>query len=363
MKRIFSILGVAALSLTTLVSAEDKPSFKIKGDFRYRHEMIEKQDSKTQTRQRVRARINFEGKVNDEASVVIGISSGSPDPVSNNQTLGDAFSSKAVVLDLAYLEYNWKKAPGLTLQGGKMHNPFFLADESELVWDSDLRFEGMVAQYKRAFDETSIALTGTGFWVEERKSSKNSSLMAAEGVLSHDFAAYKMNASIGGSYYLYGNSKGYGPYFDHAAGNTLATFAPDTMKTYANEFELFEVFGQVDIKAGETPVTLIGNYVQNTAADSLNDGWLVALKIGKTKKPGSWDLRYVYRELKKDAVVGAFTDSDFIGGGTDGKGHEFNAGLQVAQNTSLAATYFINQLGFENSKDFNRLQIDAKFKF
>jgi len=368
-KKLLTLLSASALILTGIVAAEDKPTFRISGDFRYRHEMIEKEGFKTQTRQRIRARANIEGKVNDEARVVIGISSGSADPVSNNQTLGDAFSSKDVVLDLAYIEYNWKKTPGLTLQGGKVYNPFFLADESELVWDSDLRFEGMVAQYKRAFDLTSVELTGTGFWVQERKTDKNSSLMAAEGVLSHEVPDFKMTASLGGSYYYYDNSKGYAPYFDHFAGNSPATSIvisedeTDTIEVYANEFKLFEVFGKIDVKAGEIPVSLIGNYVQNTAADSLNDGWLVSIKIGKTKKPGSWDLRYVYRELKKDAVIGAFTDSDFIGGGTDGKGHEINAGIQVTQNTSLAATYFINKLGLEKSKDFNRLQVDAKFKF
>ncbi len=357
-KRLFAILGAVALLLTTLVSAEDKPTFKVKGDFRYRHEMIEKQDTKTRTRHRLRARVNIEGKVNDEAKIVVGISSGSDDPVSNNQSLDDGFSSKDVVLDIAYFEYKFKKAPGLSLLGGKVYNPFFKPGKSELIWDSDIRFEGMVGQYNHTMDDLSVRLTGAGFWVEERKDNTNSSLLAGQGVLRYEIPDQNASVTIGGGFYLYEYIKGYAPFAGDGAGNSLA---PDT--TYANDYDLFEILGEVNMKAGKTPLTLMGNYVKNTTADSLNDGWLVGVRVGKLKKVWSWDLKYNYREINKDAVVGTYTDSDFIGGGTDGKGHEFGAGMQLAEKTSLGVTYFINEIGMDNGRDFNRLQVDAKFKF
>jgi hypothetical protein len=363
LRKLTILLAAMALISTAGVSAEDKPTFKIKGDFRYRHEMIDKQDTKTETRHRVRARVNIEGRVNDQAQVVFGISSGSSDPVSNNQTLTGGFSSKDVVLDVAFIEYKWMKAPGLTLLGGKVYNPFFAPGESELIWDSDIRPEGMAAHYTRGTDQMSINLTGAGFWVEERKSNKNSSLFGGQAVFQYEIPDSKAEFALGGSYFDYVNSKGFEPYFGEAKGNTVTFVEPDSIYVYANEYRLAEILGEFTFEAGEMPIMLSGDYVTNTAADSLNDGWLVSVKIGKTKKPGSWDIRYVYRELKKDAVVGIYTDSDFIGGGTNGKGHEFNVGLQVAEKTSLAATYFINKIGFTNEKDFNRLQIDAKFKF
>ena len=108
MNKLTVLIGATVLVFTGIVSADDKPSFKIKGDFRYRHEMIEKEDTKTRTRHRLRARVGIEGNVNTETKIVVGISSGSDDPVSNNQSLDDGFSSKAVVVDVAYFEYKCK---------------------------------------------------------------------------------------------------------------------------------------------------------------------------------------------------------------------------------------------------------------
>ena len=98
-------------------------------------------------------------------------------------------------------------------------------------------------------------------------------------------------------------------------------------------------------KIQSTPVHVFGDFVTNTSADSLNTGWLVGFAAGKLKQPGSWMVSYNYRELERDAVVGAFTDSDFRGGGTDGKGHEFAGAVQVAGNTAFEVTYFLDTRG------------------
>jgi hypothetical protein len=342
--------------------------FDINGDFRYRHEWIEKEDTKSRLRHRLRARVNIEGKINDNGKIVVGISSGSDDPVSNNQSLGSGWSSKDVVLDLAYFEYTCTRLPGLSLIGGKMDNPFYKPGKSELVWDSDIRQEGLVAHYDRDFNNVSIHLTGAGLWLEERKLDEDSYLLSGQGVMNVDLPESKAGFTVGGSYYGYKNSLGHLPYFDpeDPYGNSRSQFVSnpgDTIDGYKWDFEMIELFAEVNVKLGYIPVTVMGDYVNNTAADSLNDGWLVGIRAGKTKKPGSWDVRYIYREVKKDAVVGIFTDSDFIGGGTDGKGHEFGGSYQLADKTTLAITYFINDIGIDNGKTFKRLQVDAKFKF
>jgi len=357
-KRIVLLFCAMQFMLSSVLTAADKPKFNIKGDFRYRHEMIEKEDEKSRTRHRLRARVNIEGKVNDYTGITVGISSGSDDPVSNNQSLDDGFTSKDVVLDVAYFEYKCRRIDGLSLLGGKVYNPFYLPGKSELIWDSDIRFEGMVGHFNHAVDELTFEIIGGGFWVKERSDDKNSSLLGGQGILNYDLPEYKAGLTIGGGLYYYLNAKGFSPFAGDDGGNSL-----DDDTTYANDYELFEILGQFDIDVSGYPLTLMGNYVNNTAADSLNDGWLAGFSFGKKKKPGSWSLRYVYRELNRDAVVGIYTDSDFIGGGTDGKGHEFGFGLQLAKSTTFGATYFINEIGMKNGTDFNRLQVDAKFKF
>ena len=87
--------------------------------------------------------------------------------------------------------------------------------------------------------------------------------------------------------------------------------------------------------------------------------------MNRTRDPGSWAFRYQWKVQERDAVVAAFTDSDFGGGGTDAKGHEFNLAYMVARNWEVAATYFLNDidLSMPDDKNYERFQFDLKFKF
>ena len=69
------------------------------------------------------------------------------------------------------------------------------------------------------------------------------------------------------------------------------------------------------------------------------------------------------RELEANAVVGAFTDSDFAGGGTDGRGHRLTAKYALSKKVCFGLTYFIDDKGLENSKDYHRVQADFAVKF
>jgi hypothetical protein len=132
---------------------------------------------------------------------------------------------------------------------------------------------------------------------------------------------------------------------------------------YSNDYDLAELFGEYGFKYGDKPAALFANYVKNTVASGGDDaGWLIGGKLGKCKAPGSWQVSYDYRELDADAVLGAFNDSDFIGGGTNGEGHRFNFAYQLAKNLQGALTYFLDQKA-DDDHDYNRLQADVIFKF
>jgi hypothetical protein len=150
------------------------------------------------------------------------------------------------------------------------------------------------------------------------------------------------------------------PFWDGSAmGNTV-----DMNNEYVNDYQIFEGMLEVGHKFNEIPVTVMGDFVSNTGADSLNTGWLFGFHIGEAKKKNSWAARYIYRQVEKDAVVGTFADSDFRGGGTDAKGHEFGGSFMVAKNSSFNVTYFINTIGLEgNGTGFDRLQVDLQLKF
>ena len=92
--------------------------------------------------------------------------------------------------------------------------------------------------------------------------------------------------------------------------------------------------------------------------------WLAGTIIGKCSSPNSWSFRYNYRDLEADAVLGVFTDSDFIDGGTDGRGHEFGFDYQIVKGVKTGATYFDNQRRLSlGAKDYQRLQLDLVFNF
>jgi len=363
MKKLVMLLISASLFSTSVMGSDWWENIKIKGDLRYRHEMIDKEDADARHRHRLRARLAVEAKVNPETMTGIQLATGSDDPVSTNQTLDGGFSSKSVVLDLAYLKYTPDRVDGLSITGGKFKNPFFKPGKSELIWDSDWNPEGGVANITREFDNITVTLIASGLWINERSSDDDSWIGAGQGMARFYFNEKKSSFALGGGFFNYVNTEGFEPFAGESAGNSMTVV--DSTEYYTNDYELLEVFGEFNCALGYIPLTVMGDFVTNTAADSLETGWLVGIRVGKAKKPGSWALRYIYREVEKDAVVGAFTDSDFRGGGTDAKGHEMGGAYQFAKNAAFNLTYFINEIGLEetDASDFNRLQADIQLKF
>ena len=75
---------------------------------------------------------------------------------------------------------------------------------------------------------------------------------------------------------------------------------------------------------------------------------------------------YSYAELQKDATLGALTDSDRWGGGTDGKGHKFVAKYQIKKNLQIGASYFLDDKVIADASkttDYNRMQLDLIASF
>jgi hypothetical protein len=352
LRKLFTTSLATLLLIATAARAGDRwKNVKIKGDLRYRHEMIDSEGSDTRHRHRVRARFGIYGDANDYTKIGIQLATGSDDPVSTNQTLDDGFSTKSIMLDMAYLEMTPKWRPELYKPGS-----------SELLWDSDMNPEGALANYTKNFEDYSFTLIGAGLWIDERSSDKDSWMAAGQAIFRYRIDVKKTNIALGGGMFNYVNSLGFEPFFDpgEPMGNSV-----DANGLYLNDYELLEFFIEGNHKFDDIPLTAMFDFVTNTAADSFDTCWLVAIHINKAKDPGSWAFRYIYREVEKDAVIGTFTDSDFRGGGTDAKGHEIGGSYQLAKNSAINLTYFINEIGLEldDPQDFKRLQADLQLKF
>ncbi len=361
MKVISASLAWAVLFLILSASislAED--GIDISGDFRYRHETIDREGNDTRHRHRIRARISLTAEINQQLMVETEISSGSDDPVSNNQSLDDGFSTKNLGLNLAYLAYSPKQIKGLTLFAGKMNNPFLNVQKSELLWDPDLCPEGLAGKLSHNRDNIQFFLNGAFFWVEERSSDDESYMAGLQTGVKIKPENSDIHLIIGGAYNDYVNTLDFEPFFDSddPAGNSL-----DNQGQYLHDYNLLDIFVELGTTLGNLPAAVFADVVNNIAIDENSGGWLVGVSVGKTKQPWSWHFRYQYKYLESDAVMGRYTDSEFIGGGTDGKGHEFNYSLQLDQSVTAAVTLFLNKKNLDNEIDYNRLQADLKFRF
>ena len=350
---IFALLGVSSLH-----SEENK--IKIKGDFRYRHETIDEDGSDTRNRHRMRARIGLSAQVNENIGALIQISSGSSDPVSNNQSLDEGFSSKDINLDLAYFSWKPRQLNGLELFGGKMKNPFYCVQKSELLWDPDLNPEGLAGRFAYDVNMAKIFIGAGFFWIEESAGDDDSYIAGVQTRIEYIFPDRETYMIAGMGFYNFLNTQGFEPFYDaeDSSGNSL-----DFNGNYSEDYDELDFFAEFGTMIRSLPVAIFGDLVTNTAAKKDDLGWLVGISLGKTENPGSWKVRYQYKYQEKDAVVGVFTDSDFIGGGTNGRGHELNFDYMVMKNTTFAVTYFITQKNLDDEKDYNRLQVDLKLAF
>lgn len=355
---------LVAIVPTIVHAAEWHERMKIKGDFRHRHEMIREEGKVDQNRWRIRARLAAEVDVSESWSAAIALASGSDDPISTNQTLTDGFSTKPFGLDLAYFDFHPSSIKNLHVIAGKMKQPFETVDKTELLWDGDLNPEGLAIKFSGKLSEAvKIYLNGAGLYIKDRDPDDESYMGGVQGGFDVK-AAKKIKIMVGVGYYDYEGAKGK-PFFystSKSFGNSKATG-----DVYAVDFNEAEAMGMLDVSLSEkAAIKLYGNYVQNTAADSLSAGWLFGAAVNKGKDKGSLKVYANYRKLEADAVVGAFTDSDFIGSGTNGKGLELGAAYGVAKNVNFDLTYFVNKKGLKSTdteKDYKRLQVDMQLKF
>jgi hypothetical protein len=385
MKRI-AILALLACMFVPAVSnaAEWYEKLKLKGDVRFRNELIQQQDKKDNFRWRIRARLAAEAQINESWSATIGLSSGSDDPVSTNQTLTGGFSRKSIMLNLAYIDFHPKQVAGLNVIAGKMNLPFETADKTQLLWDNDLTPEGAAVNYKHAAGEKAqIFVNAAGFYLTDNDPD-NEQWMSGGQAGFNVKPSDKVSMMAGAGYYdyhriegrpgVYNPSKFYGNSMMKIGTTTALAIVNDTagVKTsdvfgYATDFNELEFFGTVDVKVNEkVALRLTGDYVNNSGADSLNAAYLFGGSLMYGKDKGSMKLSANYRKVEADAVIGAFTYSDPWGGGTNGEGFEFGFSYGLAKATSFDLTYLVDTKGVKDSDpgtDYRRFQADFVVKF
>ncbi|MBI3545024.1 MAG: putative porin [Gammaproteobacteria bacterium] len=347
-------------------------------------------DSVDRTRWRLRARLGMLAKVNDELETGLRLTTGNTvDPVSTNQTLGNNFNRNSFVLDRAYLRFDPNER--FTLWGGRLPNPWFGTD---LVWDEDLNFDGVAATFKPKLSDNISGFATLGWFPvqEVELSASDKSLSGAQVGMDWKISAHH-GLKIGLAYYDYRHVSGRqadSALLDYTApqfvqkGNSMFHIRTDTV--FSNGlFGLAPNFKEIDLTAvwdiaafDPVHVVFTGDYVKNVGFDRAEiqqrtgldiepktRGYQMKFAVGSPliKKRGDWQFISAYKYLERDAVLDAFTDSDFHLGGTDAKGWILGGGYGLANNTWLSLRWLsANEIdGPPLAIDVLQLDLNARF--
>ena len=340
---------------------------QFKGDVRFRQETVKNDgvsNTGDQDRQRIRVRLGAYTAINPQVDTGIRIATGSDnDSRSTNQSLDGNFTKKDIWLDQGYVDYHPDAIKNLHLVGGKM--PQQWVSMGDIIWDSDISPEGLALTYKYPLGGSTELFGSAGHYtlkdnVDGEGKQFRHDLRLYAGQLGARFAITdNLKMTLGGSLYTYDN--------DNDINNTCAanTCRLAINGNTANEqFKLYEGFGQLDIGGLPMPLSIYGQVVNNDDASNDQDmGWLAGVKTNVF----GFGVDYNYRDVQRNAVVGAFTDSDFANGFTGSRGSKLKVSYEIDKNFALGATYFMADSDYTNAtlrdSKINTLQLDAEAKF
>ncbi|MEY8688741.1 MAG: putative porin [Leptothrix sp. (in: b-proteobacteria)] len=345
-------------------------------------------------RLRVRGRFGLTAIVDDSWSVGLRLSTGSAtDPLSENQTLGTSGNRLPVAFDRAYVRY--RSGEAFNVVAGRIGNPWFGTD---LVWASDLGFDGVAAQWtpQLSADTRAFATLAALPIQEVELSNRDKWLFGAQVGADAVKVIGDAGAKVGLGFYKYANVVGR----KDPAGGTLNEFtAPGfaqkgntyydinsdatrpnaTLFGLASDYRLLNLTAALDVPLAPgisllPTLDLVRNLGFERAAVSARVGEDVAPKtrgqllrvaIGSHSiaKVGDWQVSVSHKRVERDAVLDAYTDSDFHLGGTDAKGFILGGSYGVGRNAALTARILSAKAIDGPPLDINVMQLDLSVRF
>jgi len=364
--------AVASNEISKVKGADWATKLKGRGDFRYRHEMIDPErvvngqaeDAADRTRHRIRARLGFDYKVTDTLKGTLLFATGGDDPRSSNQTLGGTGTRKSIGVDMAYVD--WQFMSGANLVLGKQPHPYFRPGQS-LFFDGDFNPEGGAVK----FDRGMFFGTGYGWWLTEQYNAnpqgENSDANLFGAQVGMKFPLLGGETVLAAHYFDCGACQDNSPLFaNNGNGNTTYTVGTSTTQLLRYDYEILQLSAQMGTTLLGQPFTFWADYAQNMASGVEYDtAYGVGVVLGKASNAKTWEAGVAYQSLDKDALFAQIIDSDFGDGRTDSEGWFLKGGYAPVKNVTLNATYFINTLNKDVGVelDYNRLQLDINYKF
>lgn len=350
---------------------------------------------------RGRARLGVESDLSDSISAGVRIATGNTsDLVSETQTL-DGTSPYAFGLDELYLrldERNDQRFPWLTVVGGRFLNPY--QTPTDLVFQKDLTFTGAAATGRIGLgdgsaEQSQLFVTAGANQLQEIEFSADDKWLVAGEIGANLRWGEAQRLRLTGAFYDFlhvtgrlnpADSPGI---YNYTApqflrfGNTLFDIA-NTPNSATELWALAAAYRVANVNMtytyGVGPYTLaatvdaVRNFGFHAAAVEANTGYYVAprtkgyqAEVGfgnpTVLSPGAWRVLVGYRYLQRDAVLDAYTDSDFHFGGTNAQGYYLVGDLGVANRVWMRLRYLSANEIDGPTYDVDTVQLDLNTRF
>ena len=376
--------------------------------------------SEDSNRWRERVRLGLRAGITDHWNFDARIATGNQlNPVSTNQTLGNGGQRFSIQLDRAGLLYDLPAEQGpawlnstISFAAGRIANPWLSTD---LVWDEDLNFDGAALSLRRAIAQgdglAGLGPTGRSVFAtvglfplqQVDFSSQDKWLAAGQVGVAWEFENQN-KLQIAGAYYHYihvtGKRNALGSTLRNGTqppflqkGNLLYNIANDPnldggandqLFALASDYRLLDITMMADLAyLAPYHVMFKGDVVKNLGFDRdeiiartggttylypISDrtlGWMFEVAAGwpQVVKFRDWQVAASYRYLQRDAVLDAYTESDFHLGGTDAKGWIVGGKYGLARNTWLQMRYMSSDEIDGPPLAIDTLQVDLNAKF
>ena len=376
-------------------------SLKVNGDFRGRYEQFysENPGYTTRTRYRIRARLGVTATIQDDLEVGIRLATAdASNPLSANATLQGNATRKPVTFDAAYAKWSpihngtWTASATI----GRFDNPFQV---SNMVFDNDYIPEGAALQVGYQINDRQSIKAVAGYYTlaELNQSSVTNNagnpIIDGSSVLSpsHDPAIQgaqivwdakwtkKLDSQVGVSFYNLSGKDNLGTFLvannipNVNSGNTRTPSTQASPGRLVYDYNPFVISENLTYHLdsfpgypGVFPVKLFGEYINNPAAPSKNEGYRVGLTLGKAGEKRKWEVTYRYQSLGADAwyeevvdddngafyantipgdtgpVVSRFGNYGNYRGGTNIRGHYFQLQYSFNSSASFVFSYYLN---------------------
>jgi hypothetical protein len=359
-------------------------------------------ENTTEDRARFRGRARFavDSDITDSISAGIRIATGNTsDLVSETQTL-DGSAPYQFGVDELFIRLDERTAqrfPWLSVVGGRFLNPY--GTPTDLIFHKDLTFEGLAVTGRVGIgdgsaDQSHVFFTAGAHPLQEvALSPQDKWLLGAQLGANLRFGAGQ-RLRLSGAFYDYLNVTGRlnppdstidnftAPVFLRQ-GNTYFDIS-DSSDPTVNLFALAAKYRVINLNATyELPVgrytfavtaDAVRNLGYDTAEVSADKGIYVAPRTKGYQAEvsfgdptvlvaGAWRGVLGYRYLQRDAVIDAYTDSDFHFGGTDATGYYIVADYGLANRVWMRLRYLSSNAIDGATLGIDTLQIDLNTRF